>query len=121
MPRVTCELPTQPILFRSEWKHLADLTLADPDFGQSGKVYLLLGMEVLSEVVHQSLWCGLPGSPSVLETDFGWILAGETTTYVSNLSIVTHHTAVDTGDGLLQKFWEVEEQPTEHSSLSPEE
>ena len=49
------------------------------------------------------------------------MLAGEISAYVSNLSIVTHHTAVDTGDGLLQKFWEVEEQPTEYSSFSPEE
>ena len=111
VPRVTCELPTQTISFRSEWKHLADLTLADLDFGQPGKINLL----------HQGRWCGLPGSPSAFKTDFEWVLAGETSMHVSNLSIVTHHTAVNTGDGLLRKFWEVEKQPTEYSRFSPEE
>ena len=69
--RVTCEQPTQPIPFRSEWKHLEDLTLADPDFGRPGKIDILLGIKVFSEVVPQGQWCGLPGSLSAFETDFG--------------------------------------------------
>ena len=118
MPQVTCNLPSQHIPFKAEWDHLADLTLADPDFGRPGKIDLLLGVEVFSQVVRQGRRSGIPGSPSAFETDFGWVLAGETSTYVSHLSLLTHHTTIDTGNGLLRKFWEIEEQPTEYSSLS---
>ena len=110
VPRVTCDLPSQHIPFKVEWNHLSDLTLADPDFGQPGKIDILLGVEVFSEVVRQGRRSGKPGSPSAFETDFGWVLAGETRTHVSYLSLLTHHTTVDTGDGLLRKFWEIEEQ-----------
>ena len=121
VPRVTCDLPSQHIPFKAEWNHLADLTLADPDFGRPGKIDLLLGVEVFSEVVRHGRRSGVPGSPSAFETDFGWVLAGETSSHVSHVSLLTHHTTIDTGDGLLRKFWEIEEQPTECSSFSPEE
>ena len=91
MPRVTCNLPTQHVPFKTEWRHLADLTLTDPDFGQPGKIDLLLGVEVFTAVVRQGRRSGAPGSPSAFETDFGWVLAGETSTHVSHLSLCTHH------------------------------
>ena len=72
VPRVTCDLPSQRVTFKSEWNHLADLTLADPDFGRPGKIDLLLGVEVFSAVVRQGRRTGHPGSPSAFETDFGW-------------------------------------------------
>ena len=121
VPRVTCDLPSQPVPFKTEWSHLADLALADPDFGRPGKIDLLLGVEVFSEVVHQGRRSGMPGSPSAFETDFGWVLAGETSMHFSHLSLLTHHTTINVGDDLLRKFWEIEEQPSEYSSLSPEE
>ena len=121
VPRVTCDLPTQQIPFKTEWNHLADHTLADPDFGRPGKIDLLLGVEVFSEVVRQGRRYGTSGSPSAFETDFGWVLAGGTNTDVSHLSVLTHHTVIDNGNGLLRKFWEIEEPPAEFSSLSPEE
>ena len=121
MPRVTCNLPTQYIPFKTEWNHLADLTLADPDFGQPGKIDLLLGVEVFSAVVRQGRRYGVSGSPSAFETDFGWVLAGETNTHISHLSLCTYHTTVVEGDDLLRKFWEIEERPNELSDLSSEE
>ena len=87
------------MLLSCPWNHLSDLTLADPDFGQPGKINLLLGVEEFSEVVRQGQWPGKPGSPSAFETDFGWVLAGETNTHVSHLSLLTHHATVDTGGG----------------------
>ena len=109
VPRVTCNLPSQHIPFKAEWNHLADLTLADPDFCRPGKIDLLLGVDVFSQVVRQGRQSGVHGSPSAFETDFGWVLAGETSTCVSHLSLLTYHTTVVTGDGLLRKFWEIEE------------
>ena len=118
---MTCDLPSQPVPFKIEWSHLADLVLADPDFGRPGKIDLLLGVEVFSEVVRQGRRSGRPGSPSAFETDFGMVLAGETSMHFFHLSLLTHHTTINIGDDLLRKFWEIEEQPSEYSSLSPEE
>ena len=72
VPRMTCDLPSQKVPF------LSDLTLADPDFGHSGKIDLLLGVDVFCEVIGQGRRSGTPDSPSAFETDFGWVLAGET-------------------------------------------
>ena len=36
VPKVTCDLPLYPIPLNLEWKHVADLPLADPGFGQPG-------------------------------------------------------------------------------------
>ena len=121
VPRVTCHLPSQPVPFKADWSHLADLALADPDFGRPGKIDLLLGVEIFSAVVRQGRRSGMPGSPSAFETDFGWVLAGETNMHFSHLSLLTHHTTISSGDDLLRKFWEIEEQPSEYSCLSPEE
>ena len=39
VPRVTCDLPVLPVPFNSKWTHLFNLQLADPDFGQPGRLY----------------------------------------------------------------------------------
>lgn len=66
-------------------------------------------------VMCQGQQCGVPGSPSAFETDFGWVLAGEANSSAVPSELLAHHIIVDTGDDLLQKFWEVEEQPWECS------
>jgi len=104
VPRVTCDLPLQHIPFRAEWNHLADLTLANPDFGRPGRIDLLLGVDVFAEVVRQGRRTGVAGSPSAFETDFGWVLAGETSTYVSHLSLTSFHVTTFAGDDMLRRF-----------------
>ena len=41
--------------------------------------------------------------------------------HMSHLSLMTHHATIDTGDDLLKRFWEIEEQTAKLSNLSPEE
>lgn len=64
VPRVTCHLLLQQVSFKTEWSHLKDLTLADPDFGVPSRIDLLLGVDIFAEVLHQGRRCGTPGSPS---------------------------------------------------------
>ncbi len=111
VPRVTCDLPLLHVPFKHEWKHLADLTLADPDFERPGRIDILLGVDVFVELMRQGRRTGVPGSPSAFETDFGWVLAGETSTCTSHFSIASHHAFMVTGGDLLRRFWEIEEQP----------
>ena len=47
IPKVTCDLPLAPVPFQLNWKHLADLPLADPGFGQSGRIDMLEGRFVV--------------------------------------------------------------------------
>lgn len=61
------------------------------------------------------------GSPSAFETKFGWVLAGRTNSHTTSpLGVAAHHVAVESGDDVLRKFWEVEESP-KSSVLTPEE
>lgn len=121
VPRVTRNLPLRPIALDSSWNHLTGISLADPDFGNPSKVYLLLGVDVFAEVVLQGRRIGPPGSPVAFETVFGWVLAGSAESYVNSSHVVTHHVSVLTGDDLLRRFWEIEEKPLSIPALSPEE
>ncbi len=95
VPNVTCDLPIQPVQFNSQWTHLDDVKLADPDFGQPGRIDVLLG--IWNWCLH---WCdaGPPASPAAI---FGWVL------------IDSHaSTHVISGDDLLRQ---IEENPKDSS------
>ncbi len=118
VPRVTRDLPVQPVQLNSSWNHLAGLYLSDPDFGRPSKIDILLGVDVYASAMLQG---GQPGTPVALETKFGWVLAGKTNLSVTDEAVQSHHITVSTGDDILRKFWEIEESPRDNSNLSPEE
>jgi hypothetical protein len=98
-----------------------DLSLADPDFGNPGRVDLLLGVDIFAEIMMQGRQTGPPGSPVAFETKLGWVLAGGVESCTSVNHVVSHHVSVLTGDDILRKFWEIEEKPLSQPALSPEE
>ena len=122
-PHVTCDLPLQPMYDSRKWDHLSNITLADPDFSMPGKIDLLLGADVYSDVLLHGRRCGQPNTPTASQTHFGWVLTGRTQSrsHSANYTVTSHHTAVASGDDILRKFWEIEESPKDHVSLSPEE
>ena len=125
IPRVSCDLPTSPIPLDPKWNHLHDLTLADPSFGQPGRIDLLLGVDVFVDILRDGRRKGPPGSPTAFETDFGWVLGGSTgplgISAHTNFHISTFHTTTLSGDDVLKRFWEVEESPSDQACLSAEE
>ena len=121
LPRVTYELPVQPVPFGSNWNHLNNLTLADPDFGRPGRVDLLLGVDIFTEALLHGRRTGPSGTPVAFETVFGWVLAGPTNQLSPEACATSHHTLVATGDDLLRNFWEIEENAKHESCLSSEE
>lgn len=118
VPRVTCDLPIQPVPFSSNWNHLC---LADPDFGQPGRVDLHLSVEIFTEALLLGQRTGPPGTPVAFETVFGWVLTGPTNQFSPEACITSLHILIVTGDDLLRKFWEIEEGTKHKSNLSPEE
>ena len=121
VPRVTCDLPVHPITPKSNWNHLDNLALADPDFGRPGKIDLLLGVDVFTEALLHGRRVGPPGSPVAFDTAFGWVLAGPTSNTTPESVVTSHHTLITTSDDLLRRFWEIEEETKHELSLSPEE
>ena len=122
---VTCDLPLQPVYDSFKWDHLSNLTLADPDFATPGKIDLLLGADIYSDVLLHGRRCGPPNTPTAFETHFGWVLTGRTQSHSHSAShtstVASHHTAVNSGDDILRMFWEIEENPKDHVNHSPEE
>ena len=109
IPRVTCDLPLQPVHINSKWNHLSDLQLADPDFRLPGKIDILLGADVYADVLLHGRQAEPPGSPTSFETQLGWVPAGRTNSHASvNLSIASNLCSVVSGDDILRKFWKIE-------------
>ena len=124
VPKVTCDLPIHSVTSKTHWKHLTGIQLADPEFGKTGRVDLLLGIDVFIEVLMQGRRKGNPGLPTAVETTLGWVLAGEPGVEVSSNHIVSLHTCATSdasGDDILRRFWEIEECIVEAPVLSAEE
>ena len=81
---------------------------------------ILLGVDIFVEVIRQGRRMGPPGSPSTLEMEFGWVIGGKIDLHNPIPNVVSHHVTV-TSDVILQKFWEIEENPKDHCNLSTEE
>ena len=120
VPQVTCNLPVHSIATSPLWKHLQGLTLADPKFDRSGVIDLLLGVDVFIATLLHGRRQGPPGTPFALETEFGWVLAGNIDP-LSTSQVTSYHATVTTGDEILQRFWQLEETPPESQALSSEE
>lgn len=123
LPKVTCDLPINPVQMDQAWHHLSRLRLADPDFGVPGKIDILLGIDVFTSVLCQGWRSGPIGSPSAFETSLGWVIAGpiDPSNTVPAFNVVAYHSTVLSTDELLQRFWETEQSNCEQQPLSPEE
>ena len=65
-----------------------------------------------------------PGTPTAIETSFGWVLTGKTNGHshsTNQASIASLHTTIASSDDTLRMFWEVEENPKDATNLSMEE
>ena len=121
VPRVTCDLPTQPVHFNSKWGHLNDLHMADPSYGQPGRIDVLVGVDIYADVLLHGRRSGPPNTPVAFETKFGWVLAGKMGDLTIPSTTTSHHVVTISGYDVLRKFWEIEECPQDTSNYSPEE
>ena len=111
LPQVTCDLPFHPIPFKAGWNHLSNLPLADPGFGSPGRIHILLGVDVIVDVLLHGRRAGPPGSPVAFETHFGWVLAGNTDSCAPTNRVATYHVSCITSNDILRQFWKIEELP----------
>lgn len=122
VPRVTADLPLNPVKIQHSWTHIDNLSLADPQFDTPGRIDLLLGVEIYTEVLLNGRRSGPVGSPTAFQTIFGWVLAGRTQSEPTSSCVISHHVSTEiSGDDILHKFWEIEEPPRKETPLSMED
>ena len=121
-PTVTSDLPIEPVPYNPRWCHLKGLPLADPHYGQPGRIDLLLGGETLSEIILPGWRVGEPNTPAAMLTKFGWVLTGRTNIAQSTVpKAAVHHVTAPALEETLRKFWEIEDVPNSELSQTPEE
>ena len=125
--KVTGLMPPMGLRQVAEMPHIKGLQLADPEFYAPGNIDVLLGVNVLDEIVLPQSQLGPPGTSSAWNTIFGWGIRGVFTPEDSEGSsrAGVHMVQVKEEpeeDALLRKFWEVEELPflPAHLSLTDE-
>ncbi|XP_011859011.1 PREDICTED: uncharacterized protein LOC105556524 [Vollenhovia emeryi] len=105
-----------------EWAHVQGLSLADPDFGTSDPVDLLLGADVFHLIIQEGLKKGGPQQPIAQQTALGWILSGIVHGTQQQLPALAHQCCVDKHlASLIGLFWEQEESPRTASPLTEDE
>lgn len=88
-------------------KKFANLQLADPDFHKPQKIDVILGADVIGDIMKEGI---IPGNPLIQETVLGWILSGK---YIEEQCVDEGNVACFmikvNLDEQLKKFWELED------------
>ena len=96
LPRITAYEPIS--IDTSDWNHIKDLQLADPEFGEADRIDVLLGMKVHAMIIQEGLRKGQVNMPIALKTSLGWILSS--TSKEQSTAPTVHVQAIDLDDRL---------------------
>ena len=84
------------------------LTLADPMFHQKGNVDIILGQDVLEDIMLPAMIKGPKGLPMAQDTNFGWVLSGRYDKATTQALQCFSSTITDDGIFDLSSFWKLE-------------
>ena len=122
--KVTCDLPLQEASSVKQLSHLKDLAFADSTFDKPCQIDLLLGCNILQDIISQDVRWGTSSQPIAIKTIFGWALLGRYSpdcelSISSSLSRPIYHVLSSPNtDSILQQFWNIEEVATGHTALN---
>ena len=117
---VTCNLPLQGAFQVRDMPHIKALTLADPTFHAPGRVDLLIGCDLIPEILLQKQVIRPAGTPMAVKTIFGWAVLGKYLPQQPKHTInMINPTEPDPTNDLLARFWTVEEPPESVSMYTP--
>ncbi|XP_037048458.1 uncharacterized protein LOC119082907 [Bradysia coprophila] len=110
----------------SQWNHLKGLTWADPKFYARGNVDILLGMDVIVEIMKSGFVKGQEGQPIAQETKIGWIMSGKIDRQWQSQAVKCLVSTLDKREECeekidLTKFWEIEELHPEREMTAAEQ
>lgn len=92
------------------YAELEHLVLADPEPGSKLRIDVLLGADVLGQIMKNGILKLKKSKVTAQATHLGWILSGPVQETSVSHSIVVHNASVEPTD-VLQKFWEMEDFP----------
>lgn len=100
----------------TQWQHLMDLQLADPNFGTPGGIDVLIGSDVWGLVVRGDIISGKQDEPHAQQTQFGWVIFGPASTSPGSAPAIRTFRAQVSEDEpsleeLVRNFWKLEEVP----------
>ncbi|XP_032689796.1 uncharacterized protein LOC116853053 [Odontomachus brunneus] len=105
------------------WKHVAELELADHDPMSSDPIDIIIGADLFGKLVLDGVRRGSEHEPTAQNTTLGWILSGPIASvpHTNSVSALAHHgVVIENLDCDLRRFWGIEEVP-QKASRSPEE
>ena len=111
---VTTDLPPAPVMPVTDLPHLLGLQLADTEYHTPGRIDLLLGCEMTSQILASaSPRIGKKGEPTAIATHFGWAISGEVEPlYPSRTplhSCYSQSASEVSLEQLMPRFWDQEE------------
>ena len=123
VPKVTCDFPLQGASHVRDMPHIKPLALmADPTYHLPGRVDLLLGCDIIPDIMLQEHLVGPKNAPMAVKTVFGWAILGKYLPHNSQQSInAITPVEVSPIDDLLTRFCEIEEPPNDTPILTPDE
>ena len=122
IPRLTSN-NTSVSVSNTNWPHLKNLQLADPDFQSNGHIDIIIGADYYGQIIEEGLRRGTINTPTAQATIFGWVLFGPSKSGPSAPKAQSYHVSIDEElYELLQRFWKLDEMPiSSTSSLSAEQ
>ena len=120
---ITCTTPTSDLHQSSDLCFARNLRLADPNFGQPGRIDILMGLDIISRISLQCLIVSPSKDLSANETIFGWVTSGycESPSQAVTAHICCRAETSSKTDELVRAFWESEEPPTHANNISSDE
>lgn len=102
---ITTLLPSKQVI-AAEW--VCSLPLADPGYNTPSRIDLLLGAEVVGQVMREGIQ--KQGSLLAQHTSLGWILSGvvDSNSNKQATKLISMHQVCVEEDNQLKKFWELE-------------
>lgn len=105
---ILSKLTTYENVADQKWRHVSELTLADPEYWKCGAIDVILGADIFGMIVLDGVIRGPVNTPVAQETIFGWILSGRIRRASPQNNMVS---LVSNGclSHQLEKFWTTEE------------
>ncbi|XP_036342801.1 uncharacterized protein LOC118752058 [Rhagoletis pomonella] len=111
LKQLTAPLPSQEIV-PQDMAHLRGLALADPKYYQPKRIDLIIGADMIAQILEPETRIGHVNQPIAQKTHLGWILSGRINSDTpSTVTIRCHHSNLEL-EGLVRKFFENEHVPT---------
>ncbi|XP_055528788.1 uncharacterized protein LOC129720908 [Wyeomyia smithii] len=106
-PRITGDMPSKSFDI-SEWRIPPDVQLADPKFNECGRIEMLIGAELLWELIKGDRIQLGSCLPVLTNTEFGWVAGGVITTNAPIIARTFCQTSNEELSELLRSFYKLE-------------